>query len=69
MNLDFEIETVIAIAVCVAIIFCVKYGLSFYIKIKMFNEKKHFNDLFAKHLSRMAGSDFDIDKEKVKNKN
>lgn len=63
MNLDFEIETVIAIAICIAIIFCVKYGLNFYLKLKIFNEKKHFDDIFAKHLRHMPGSDFDIDKE------
>lgn len=63
MNLDFEIESVIAIVVGITICIVVKYGLSFYIKLKMLNEKKHFNDLFVKHLSRMPGSDFDIDKE------
>lgn len=63
MNLDFEIETVIAIVVGITICVVVKYGLNFYLKLKVFNEKKHFNDLFAKHLSRMPGSDFDIDKE------
>ena len=63
MNLDFEIETIIAIVVGITICVVVKYGLSFYIKLKMLNEKKQFNDLFAKHLSHMPGSDFDIDKE------
>ena len=66
MNLDFEIETVIAIAVCIAIIFCVKYGLNFYIKVKELNGIKHFNDLYTSYLNRThfkKGSDFDIDKE------
>ena len=63
MNLDFEIESVIAIVVGITICVVVKYGLSFYLKLKEFKEKKHFNDLFTKHLNRMPGSDFDIDKE------
>lgn len=63
MNLDFEIETVIAIVVGITICVVVKYGLNFYLKLKLFKEKKHFDDIFEKHLGRMPGSDFDIDKE------
>lgn len=69
MNLDFEIETIIAIVVGITIYVIVKYGLSFYIKLKTLNERKHFNDLLAKHISRMPGSDFDIDKENAEKHN
>ena len=72
MNLDFEIETVIAIVVCIAIIFCVKYGLNFYIKLKEINRIKHFSDLYSSYINRthldMKGSDFDIDKNAEKQK-
>lgn len=63
MVLDFDVEIVIAIVVGITICFIVKYGLSFYLKLKEFKEKKHFNELFVSHLKRMPGNDFDIDKE------
>ena len=72
MNLDFEIETVIAITVCITTCIVVKYGLNFYIKLKELNKIKHFNDLYSSYLNRLhldntKGSDFDIDKDKAKN--
>ena len=72
MNSDFEIETVIAITVCITTCVVVKYGLSFYIKLKELNKIKHFNDLYSSYLNRLhldntKGSDFDIDKDNAKN--
>lgn len=63
MVLDFDPDVVIAIIIGITICVAIKYGLNFYLKLKVFKEKKHFDDLFVKHLSRMPGSDFDIDKE------
>lgn len=73
MNLDFEIETIIAIVVCITICVVVKYGLSFYIKLKELNKIKHFNDLYSAYLNRLhldntKGNDFDIDKNAEKQK-
>ena len=72
MVLDFEENIVIAIIISVTICFVIKYGLSFYIKLKELNKIKHFNDLYSSYLNRLhldntKGSDFDIDKDKAKN--
>lgn len=62
MVLDFDANIVIAVLVCVSVILCVKYVLSFILNIKRINASKKL----AEALDKCAGNDFDKDKQKVK---